>query len=189
MYTSLWKNFCFCKNRYKYATKQERREQEIMIKWLNLILSLRWCIYLKKLARGLSTIAPLLYMAAVWIMSSMPANAIIELPQSDVDRFFKESLHLIEFAILYSLIVIAFLANGRLTNAVHVAAALIACFYGLIDEIHQAFVPFRSATVIDAVKDVTGVLICFLIVQFTYFTRPHSPISRLMYKFTQWASS
>ncbi|KMY56296.1 hypothetical protein A8F95_05310 [Bacillus wudalianchiensis] len=128
-------------------------------------------------------------MIAVWIMSSMPDNVIIELPQSEADRFFKESLHLIEFAILYSLIVNAFLAHGRFTNAVHVAAALIACFYGLIDEIHQAFVPFRSATVIDAVKDITGVLVCFLIVQFTYFQRPNSLISRLMNKFTHWTSS
>lgn len=144
---------------------------------------------MKKLAKGLSTVAPFLYMIAIWIMSSMPDNAIIELPQSEVDRFFKESLHLIEFAILYSLIVNAFLAHGRFTNVVHVAAALIACFYGLIDEIHQAFVPFRSATIIDALKDITGVLVCFLIVQFTYFERPNSLISRLMNKFTHWTSS
>ncbi|KZO00371.1 VanZ family protein [Bacillus badius] len=128
-------------------------------------------------------------MAAVWIMSSMPDNAIIELPQSEADRFFKESLHLIEFAILYILIVHAFLAHGRFTSAAHLAAALIACFYGFIDEIHQAFVPSRSATVIDAVKDVTGVFVCFLIVQFTYFQRPNSLISRLMNKFTHWVSS
>ncbi|MEK4027732.1 MULTISPECIES: VanZ family protein [Bacillaceae] len=144
---------------------------------------------MKRLAKSLSTIAPFLYMAAVWMMSSMPDNVIIELPQSEVDRFFKESLHLIEFAILYSLIVNAFLAHGRFTSTVHLAAALIACFYGFIDEIHQAFVPSRSATVIDAVKDVTGVLVCFFIVQFTYFQRPDSLISRLMNKFTHWASS
>lgn len=144
---------------------------------------------MKKLAKGLSTIAPFLYMAAVWIMSSMPDNAIIELPRNEIDRFFKESLHLIEFAILYILIVNAFLAHGRLTHPAHVAAALIACFYGFIDEIHQAFVPSRSATVIDAVKDVTGVLICFLIVQFTYFRQTNSPISRLMHRFSRWASS
>ncbi|KAB7707646.1 hypothetical protein F9802_06805 [Bacillus aerolatus] len=128
-------------------------------------------------------------MAAVWIMSSMPDNAVIELPQRNVDRFLKESLHLIEFAILYSLIVNAFLANGRFTNAAHVTAALIACFYGLIDEIHQAFVPSRSATVIDALKDITGVLICYFIVQYTYFSRPYSRISKLMHKFSLWASS
>ncbi|MBM7648372.1 VanZ family protein [Bacillus ectoiniformans] len=144
---------------------------------------------MKSFARGLSTIAPFLYMIAIWVMSGLPHDAIVQLPQNDVDRWMKESLHLIEFAILYGLIVNAFLANGRFTTATHLAAAIIASFYGLIDEIHQAFVPYRSATIIDAVKDITGVLICYLIVRYTYFENPRSRITQMMLKFSRWASS
>ena len=36
---------------------------------------------------------------------------------------------------------------------------VISSLYGLTDEIHQSFVPYRSATVIDLVKDCIGVLV------------------------------
>ncbi|WP_203363510.1 VanZ family protein [Bacillus sp. REN10] len=144
---------------------------------------------MKMIARGLSTIAPLLYIVAVWMMSSLPHDAIVSLPQNEIDRLFKESLHLIEFAVLYGLIVNALLANGRFTSATNVAAALIACFYGFIDEIHQAFIPYRSASIIDAVKDVTGVLVCYFLVNYKYFQRPSSRIHQWMHKFSHWVSS
>ncbi|KKB36540.1 hypothetical protein QY97_00939 [Bacillus thermotolerans] len=116
----------------------------------------------------------------------MPDNAVIELPERSIDRFFKESLHLIEFAILYILIINAFLVNGRLTKGAHLTAALIACFYGFVDEIHQAFVPSRSATAIDAVKDVIGVLVCYYIVQASYFTHPRRRVGQWMEHFATW---
>ncbi len=34
----------------------------------------------------------------------------------------------------------------------------ISILYGLLDEYHQSFMPYRSATLIDFVKDVIGVL-------------------------------
>ncbi|WP_338751967.1 VanZ family protein [Bacillus sp. FJAT-52991] len=144
---------------------------------------------MKMIARGLSTIAPFVYIIAVWIMSSLPHDAILSLPQNQLDRLFKESLHLIEFAVLYGLMVNALLANSRFTSATNLAAALIACFYGLIDEIHQAFILYRSASVIDAIKDVTGVLICYLLVNYKYFQQPSSRIHRWMHKFSHWVSS
>ncbi|HZG70651.1 MAG TPA: VanZ family protein [Chondromyces sp.] len=144
---------------------------------------------MKKTARFISTIAPLLYMVLVWVLSGLPDNVIIDIPQNNVDRFLKESLHLVEFAILYVLLINAFLVNGKLKEATHIASAVIACFYGLTDEIHQAFVPYRSATVIDAIKDITGVLICFSIVQYAYFKKPASRIGQTMQKYKFWALS
>ncbi|WP_100332462.1 VanZ family protein [Bacillus xiapuensis] len=144
---------------------------------------------MKIFVKGLSTIAPFVYMAAVWILSGLPDDTIMRLKQNETDRFVKESLHLVEFAILYVLIIIALLANGRFSRGAHLAAALVASFYGLVDEIHQHFVPYRSATVIDAVKDVTGVLICFWLVETACFKRTGSQLARRMDRFSRWIQS
>lgn len=127
------------------------------------------------------TIAPILYMILIWILSSLPADAIIKTPFS-FDRLMKESLHLIEFGILYWLIALAFAANGRWTAKASVLAALISILYGATDEIHQYFVPYRSATVIDLVKDAIGVLVSFYIMKVTYFAERPSFITSLFKK-------
>jgi VanZ family protein len=115
--------------------------------------------------RGFLWALPLLYMMMIWIMSSQPSNAYVELPNLSLDRFIKESLHLVEFAILYLLFVVAAYFNGILTAATNLSFAIVACLYGLTDEIHQSFVPYRSATINDLVKDVTGVAIAYLIIK------------------------
>lgn len=141
-------------------------------------------------------ILPFAYMVAVWVMSSMPSNAVVELPILSVDRFIKESLHLVEFAILFWLFVAAWLTLGAgegagagsgtgagsgdgggaktrqrvsFTVRVSLILAIVAGAYGIVDEIHQSFVPYRSATVIDAVKDWTGVLVSLYLVRVAYF--------------------
>ncbi|OAH54444.1 hypothetical protein AWH48_07535 [Domibacillus aminovorans] len=141
---------------------------------------------MKKMIRLLSIAAPVVYMMAIWIMSGLPDDTIMDLPNNTVDHFLKESLHLVEFAILYVLIIYAFLANGKLTPFISLAAAIFASFYGLADEIHQAFIPYRSATLIDAIKDVTGIFIAFTIVKYMYFEK-NSRIGRWMAVFSEWA--
>ncbi|WP_082233207.1 VanZ family protein [Halobacillus massiliensis] len=75
-----------------------------------------------------------------------------------------ESLHIIEFAILYVLLLGALKANRKLSMFTSVLAALFAMLYGMIDEIHQLFVPGRSFTVNDLMKDWIGVAAAFIIV-------------------------
>lgn len=113
---------------------------------------------------------PIAYMAAIWIMSSLPSNHFVELPDSEIDHFIKESLHLIEFAILYVLLVLAFLTRrGHFTMGLNVLSAVIAGLYGLTDEIHQSFYAYRSASWFDLVKDVTGILVCFYFIRGALF--------------------
>ncbi|WP_419955039.1 VanZ family protein [Neobacillus niacini] len=113
---------------------------------------------------------PVAYMAVIWIMSSLPSNHFVELPDSEIDRFIKESLHLIEFAILYVLLVLAILTRkGEFTARLNILCAVIAGLYGLTDEIHQSFYPYRSASWFDLVKDVTGILVCFYFIQGALF--------------------
>lgn len=113
---------------------------------------------------------PILYMAAVWIQSSYSSDQFVKLPDSTLDHNIKESLHLIEFAILYVLLVLAFLTrHGGLTRGFNLACAVIAALWGLTDEIHQSFVPYRSATLFDFVKDIIGISVCFYFVSGALF--------------------
>lgn len=113
-------------------------------------------------------LAPFAYMALIWLLSSNPADAFVDTGMS-WDNAFKESLHLIEFGILYVMLALFFLIDGKLSTKTNILCAAIAIAYGLTDEIHQSFVPARSATVIDFVKDTTGVLIAFFFIHHAYF--------------------
>ncbi|MFS0865449.1 VanZ family protein [Fredinandcohnia sp. 179-A 10B2 NHS] len=123
---------------------------------------------MKALLRLLLKIAPFAYMFFIWILSSLPSDAIVDTGYS-WDNAFKESLHLIEFGILYGLWVLFFLSSGNLTSRTNLIAAALSIAYGFVDEAHQYFVPYRSATIIDLVKDTIGVLVLFFIVKASYF--------------------
>ncbi|WP_342433547.1 VanZ family protein [Neobacillus sp. FSL H8-0543] len=124
-----------------------------------------------KVFKWLLRILPIVYMAAIWTMSSLPSNHIVELPDSQIDSFIKESLHLIEFAILYVLLVLASLTFERrtFTPLWNIACAVFAGLYGVSDEIHQSFYPYRSASLFDLVKDITGILVCFYFIRGALF--------------------
>jgi VanZ family protein len=127
-------------------------------------------------------VLPIIYMIAIWVMSSMSSDAIIELPDSKWDGFIKESLHLVEFGILYLLLALALLTMRELKGTINVILILISCLYGLADEIHQSFVPYRSATVIDLVKDCVGVLVASWILYGAYQEKRFPRIGKLLRK-------
>lgn len=135
---------------------------------------------MKKLLIFLFRVLPFVYMAAIWIMSSNPSDALVKLPDQGVDRFIKESLHLVEFGILYALLVLAALTTGRFTPVLSYAFMGVAILYGLLDEIHQSFVPYRSATVIDFVKDVIGVLAASHFIHHAYFSGKFVKLGRVL---------
>ncbi|WP_042354337.1 VanZ family protein [Bacillus rubiinfantis] len=115
-------------------------------------------------------VLPLFYMAAIWIQSSLPADHFVALPDSALDHTIKESLHLVEFAILYVLLVLALLTRRRtFTPGWNFACALFAAFYGISDEIHQSFYPYRSASLFDLVKDFVGIAVCFYCIRGALF--------------------
>ena len=98
--------------------------------------------------------AVVLYCAAIFIQSANPApERLPVLPGLD------KVLHFGGYALLGLLFCRAYettpLAGSRpLTLAV--TGALSAAFYGLTDEIHQAFVPQRCAQALDLVADALG---------------------------------
>ena len=69
--------------------------------------------------------------------------------------FFK-SLHVIEYAILYLLILRA-LASGRtIKKKQYVSAFVLTVLYAISDEMHQTFVPTREGTLRDVAIDTVG---------------------------------
>ncbi|MCA1010654.1 VanZ family protein [Halobacillus halophilus] len=80
-----------------------------------------------------------------------------------------EMMHFVEFAMLYVLIIAALGVNHRLTKVTSCLAALFSILYGVGDEFHQLFVPGRSFTLIDLVKDTVGVLIVWGTFHIFYF--------------------
>jgi VanZ family protein len=91
----------------------------------------------------------------IFIQSSMPpAAALPELPGFD------KLLHALAYAVLAMLVFRALDTTGW-TNRPHLLfwgslAATVA--YGISDELHQAFVPARSAEILDVAADAAGAL-------------------------------
>jgi VanZ family protein len=135
---------------------------------------------LKPFIRLIIVLMPFMYMVFIWVLSSLPQDAIVQTPFS-FDHMLKESLHLIEFAILYGFFVLSFLVQQKFSEKTNILAAWIAILYGLVDEIHQYFVPYRSAQVIDLVKDAIGVLVLYWVCKRGYFSDSSSVIGKWMH--------
>lgn len=134
-----------------------------------------------KILKWLLRLLPVAYMAVIWIMSSLPSNHFVELPDSQLDKTIKESLHLIEFAILYVLLVLALLTWEReFTPALNIACAVIAGLYGVADEIHQSFYAYRSASWFDLVKDFTGIAVCFYFIRGALFKKKFLGLGKVL---------
>ncbi|MGF1465655.1 MAG: VanZ family protein [Sandaracinaceae bacterium] len=95
-------------------------------------------------------------MALIWTLSSF---ALPELPVHRVPLKDK-GIHLVEYAVLGFLLAHACVRTWPRHARVRtmLLAALIAGLWGLLDEIHQSFVPGRSAEVLDLVADGVGAL-------------------------------
>jgi VanZ family protein len=99
-------------------------------------------------------------MAAIFFASSLPTVPAIVGDTSDL------LLHFVAFAGL-GLLVIRAIAAGqwhRLTAGSFVRGWLITAGYGATDELHQAFVPGRFASVLDWIADAAGAAAALVIV-------------------------
>jgi VanZ family protein len=67
-------------------------------------------------------------------------------------------LHFVAYALLSALFLRAF-KTSRIKNNVKlmfILSVLLSSFYGISDEIHQHFVPYRSADLMDVLADMLG---------------------------------
>jgi VanZ family protein len=107
-----------------------------------------------------------LYCAVIFIQSAYPALAHLqEVPFGD------KYLHVAGYALLGVLFFRAFrsLYVGNRLFVVFLVSILASTAYGISDEIHQYFVPYRTADVMDALADMVGscigVMAYFLLVE------------------------
>ena len=116
----------------------------------------------------------LLWGGAIFYLSSQPASAFPRLwfPQQD------KIAHIIEYCILAILIYRAVfwgeyrqISPARLRDAVKVILGVCAIF-AASDEIHQVFIPTRTASVNDWLSDVLGT--CIAVAFCVYFSRQKS---------------
>ena len=97
------------------------------------------------------------YMLLIWVLSSfaLPSFPTAGFPLRD------KGVHIVEFAVLGFLLAHACLRTFPTHPALRVAlvAFMLTWAWGFFDEIHQAFVPGRSADVVDLGADAIGALI------------------------------
>jgi VanZ family protein len=91
-------------------------------------------------------------MVAIWVGSSFPVppTPLMEFELGD------KVAHAVVFGVLAILIRYAFGRSTRMPGWQSFAAVLVATAYGAIDELHQSFVPGRTADVWDFVADAGG---------------------------------
>jgi polysaccharide biosynthesis protein VpsQ len=122
-------------------------------------------------------------MTFIWIQSSHfnPENLaglsnIISVPIIVFLGLGLELAHLFQFGLLYLCIIIVFISFGKMKSWHEITAAIIALGYGILDEIHQLHVPFRSFSVGDLVKDTIGILVFWWVTHRSYYNNKTSRI-------------
>lgn len=96
------------------------------------------------------------YMGLIFTLSSMRIVA----PAIELFPFQDKGVHFVEYGVLGFLCASAALRTwrGRSPPRVALVGALLATAWGLSDELHQAFVPGRSAEFADLIADGLGAL-------------------------------
>ena|SRR5436190_6568916 len=94
---------------------------------------------------------PLLYMLLIFYLSSEPAP----LPEL-TRRVWDKALHFPEYLVLAFLLARAFRGEGLAPVRAALFALLLASAYGASDELHQSFVPERTADIFDWIADTSG---------------------------------
>ena len=67
----------------------------------------------------------------------------------------------------------------------YLIAGFIALLVAIADEIHQAYVPNRDASLIDVILDITGIILCIAIIHQLESKSKLSNIRMLMSRMTQ----
>lgn len=127
---------------------------------------------------------PLLYMGLIWLQSGYfnpesVGNISVHIHKSLIllIGICLEIAHFFEFGLLYLFLILAFLSWGELTKGKEYIAIMISILYGVGDEIHQFFVPFRSASFGDLLKNTTGIIIFWWIIHLSYYEIANSKLA------------
>jgi VanZ family protein len=118
----------------------------------------------RKIARQTGRWLPvLLWMGVIFYVSSQPD--LPHHPQGLVDVVIKKSAHMAEYALLAGLVWWAWPKEGhRWLDRALFGAFVLSVLYGVSDELHQSFVPGRTARWADVGFDTVGVAMALAVV-------------------------
>ena len=108
-----------------------------------------------RVPRPVRALLPLLGMAVLWWSSSRELNST---PVTWQGSLYHNSLHLIAYALLAIAVWLALPRRHaeRLRVRLWLCAWAFALLYGIVDEIHQGYVPGRASTISDVGSDAVG---------------------------------
>jgi VanZ family protein len=95
----------------------------------------------------------LAWMLAIFVMSAQHG---VPTPLGFSAELIAVAGHLVSYGLLAVLILWALPERGRWSRRRYLLAVLLATLYGISDELHQSFVPGRSATPFDVAIDALG---------------------------------
>lgn len=116
-------------------------------------------------------LVPLAWMAVLWCFSAMPSRAPGELSGWHVNEVLQNSAH----AVVYGILAATWLYALGYDRQAARRAVLFCILYGVMDEIHQSFIPGRTASVIDVLVDATGAVVVTLLA--ARFVRPTTAVA------------
>jgi VanZ family protein len=131
-------------------------------------------------SRWYRTLLPaFVWAVAIFVASSIPSQ---DLPAQDIfeyDKLIHMAIYFVFAALLYRALRFEGTSRAMRSRAAMVTVAIIA-FYGMTDEFHQYFVPGRSMDFFDWVADVSGGILCVLVMSYLSRRNPRkdeSPVS------------
>jgi len=108
----------------------------------------------------------LFWMVLIFTLSSKQRIAVS--PQYWANFFVFKSLHVIEYAALFGLLLRAIAGGKKPTHTQYLYAFIFSVLYAISDELHQTFVPTREGTLRDVLIDTTGITLAYLTVKKLY---------------------
>lgn len=93
-----------------------------------------------------------------------------------------ELFHFFQFGILYVFLALACLRFGKFTKRMEIVLITVSMIYGLVDELHQMYVPFRSFSIGDILKNWFGVFVVSFILHKSYFSSKNSKLGMTLRK-------
>ena len=116
-----------------------------------------------------------LYAGAIFYLSAQP-HPEEQLPSFLLKDVSDKVLHLLEYSVLGALCYRAFRwgLNGQVAARALIIAIVAASLYGVTDEVHQLFVPFRESSWLDWLADTIGAAIGALSWRFVLGVDPQS---------------
>ncbi|MFW5774854.1 MAG: VanZ family protein, partial [Chitinivibrionales bacterium] len=115
------------------------------------------------------TLPTVAWASLMLIVSSLPGTA---LPQGPAFFEWDKLAHAGEYAI-FALLFFRYLVGGRNVPIPRAYLLVAVCvpLFGILDELHQVFIPFRTCSWQDMVADAGGALIALLLVQIQFIRK------------------